>query len=77
MGPMDQRPRVVRDIAKTCVVLHNMMTHQGGEDRAPTPRKDGVALKMTRQCGCPMRTAGILRGRENINKNYLKTMLFM
>ena len=38
LGTMEQRPRVVRDIVLTCVVLHNMMrTHQDGADRAATP----------------------------------------
>ena len=44
VGTMDQRPRVVRDIVFTCVVLHNMLgTHQGGADRALTPGNDVVA----------------------------------
>ena len=35
---MEQRPKVVRDIVLTCVVLHNMLrSHQGGADRPPTP----------------------------------------
>ena len=32
---MEQRPKVVRDIVLTCVVLHKM--HQVGADRPPTP----------------------------------------
>ena len=40
---MDQRPKVVRDIVLTCVVLHNMLrSHQGGADRPPTPADDIV-----------------------------------
>ena len=35
---MEQRPKVVREIVLTCVVLHNMLrSHQGGADRQPTP----------------------------------------
>ena len=38
---MEQRPKVVRDIVLTCVVLHNMLRrHQGGADRPPTPADD-------------------------------------
>ena len=41
---MEQRPKVVRDIVLTCVVLHNMLrSHQGGGDRPPTPADDIVA----------------------------------
>ena len=46
LGTMEQRPKVVRDIVFTCVVLHNMLrTHQGGADRAPTPANDVVELQ--------------------------------
>ena len=35
---MEPRPKVVRDIVLTCVVLHKMLrSHQGGADRPPTP----------------------------------------
>ena len=38
---MEQRPKVVRDIMFTCVILHNMLrSHQGGADRSPTPADD-------------------------------------
>ena len=38
---MEQRPKVVRDIVLTCVVLHNMLrSHQVGADRPPTPTDD-------------------------------------
>ena len=41
---MEQRPKVVRDIVLTCVLLHNMLSsHQGGGDRPPTPADDIVA----------------------------------
>ena len=46
LGTIEQRPRVVRDIVFTCVVLHNMLrTHQGGSDRIPTPANDVAALQ--------------------------------
>ena len=35
---MEQRPKAVRGIVLTCVVLHNMLrSHQGAADRPPTP----------------------------------------
>ena len=38
---MEQRPKVVRDIVLTCVVLHNMpRSHHVGADRPPTPADD-------------------------------------
>ena len=38
---MEQRPKDVRDIVSTCVVLHNMLrSHQGGADRSLTPAND-------------------------------------
>ena len=38
---MEQRPKVVRDIVLTCVVLHNMLrSHQGAADRPPTSADD-------------------------------------
>ena len=46
LGTMEQRPRVVRDIVFTCVVLHNMLrTHQGGADRALTQAIDVAAIQ--------------------------------
>ena len=38
---MEQRPKVVRDLVLTCVVLHSMLrSHQGGADRRTTPADD-------------------------------------
>ena len=38
---MEQRPKVVRDIVLTCVVLHNMLrNHQGAADKPSTPADD-------------------------------------
>ena len=46
LGTMEQRLKVVRDIALTCMVLHNMLrTHQGGPDRAPSPADENAALQ--------------------------------
>ena len=43
---MEQRPKVVRDIVLTCVVLHNMLkSHQVGAERRPTPADDIQALQ--------------------------------
>ena len=41
---MEPRPKVVRDMVLTCVVLHNMLrSHQGGPDRPPTPADNILA----------------------------------
>ena len=46
LGTIEQRPKVVRDIVFTCVLLHNMLrTHQDRVDRAPTPANDIVTLR--------------------------------
>ena len=46
LGTMEQRPRIVRDIVCTCVVLHNMLrTHQGRADRVSTTANDVAALQ--------------------------------
>ena len=38
---MEQRPKVVRDIVLTCMVLYNMLrSHQWGTDRPPNPTDD-------------------------------------
>ena len=38
---MEQRPKVVRDIVLTCVVLHNKLrSDHGAADRSPTPADD-------------------------------------
>ena len=38
---MEQRPKIVRDIVLTCVVLHNMLrSHHGAAGRPPTPADD-------------------------------------
>ena len=46
LGTMEQRPKVVRYIVLTCVVLHNMLRmHQGGAESAPNPANDIAALE--------------------------------
>ena len=41
---IEQRPKVVRDIVLTCVLLHSMLrSHQRGSDRPPTPADNIVA----------------------------------
>ena len=41
LNTMEQRPKVLRDIVLTCVVLHNMLrSHQWAADRPPTPAED-------------------------------------
>ena len=61
LGTMKQRPRAVRDIVFTCVVLHNnLRTHQGRADRAPTPGNDVAAQLNEQEVYVIMRTTGIL-----------------
>ena len=44
-GHHGAKTKIVRHIVFTFVVLRNMLgTQQGGEDRAPTPANDVVAL---------------------------------
>ena len=46
LATMEQRPRVVRYIVYTWLVLHNMLrTHQGRKNRVPTPGNDVAALR--------------------------------
>ena len=46
LGTMEQRPKVVRHIILTCVVLHNMLrTHQGRAVKEPTPANDIAVLQ--------------------------------
>ena len=46
LGTIEQRPKAVRDIVLTCVVLHNMLrTNQGEADKAPIPANDIAALQ--------------------------------
>ena len=46
LGTMQQRPKVVRDIVFTCVMLHNMLrSHQDGTGRALISANDVAALR--------------------------------
>ena len=68
---MEQRPKVVRDIVLTCVVLHNMLkSHQGGADRPPTPAYDIQPPQGNQGNRDIMRTLETHQGRLNINKTY-------
>ena len=43
---MEQRPKIVRDIVFTFLVLHNVLrTHQSRADREPTPPNGVAALR--------------------------------
>ena len=42
---MKQKPKVVRDIVLTCVVLHMLRTHHGEGTRAPALADDIAALQ--------------------------------
>ena len=45
LGIIEERPKVVRDIVLTCVVLHNMpRTHQGRLGEVPIPVEDIAAI---------------------------------
>ena len=60
LGIMEQRPKIVRDIDFTCVVLYNMLrTHQGKAARAPTHRMRLQLYQMHQQNMWLMKTAGI------------------
>ena len=61
LSTLGQRPRVVTDIAFTCVVFHNMpRTHQDRVNRVPTPANDVVDY---------FNHLGALAGQENRNGN--------
>ena len=66
---MEERPKVVRDIVLTCVVLQNMMrSHQVGADRPPTP-VDDIQPPQADQ-GDIIVTSETHRGRANVNETY-------
>ena len=71
---IEQRPKVVRDIVVTCVVLHNMLrSHRGKKTGHQLQQTTYNYHRMTRGSRDRMRTLKIHRGRPNINKTYWKT----
>ena len=71
---MKQRPKVVRDIVLTCVVLHNMLrSNQVGADRPPTPADD-IQVPQADQGNRDIIVTSVTHwGRANINETYWKT----
>ena len=62
---MEQRPKVVRDIVLTCVVLHNMLiSHQGGAERSPTPADDIQPPQNDQGSKDRMKTSEIIEGGQ-------------
>ena len=76
---MEQRPKVVRDIVLTCVVLHNMLrSHQQGAERPPTladdiqpPRNDQGEQGLHENVGNPSREA---KPQRNLLKDYFNNL---
>ena len=64
---MEQRPKVLRDIVLTCVVLH-VKKPSGAADRPPTPVDNIVAPKADQGNMDNMKTSETHRGRPNINE---------
>ena len=65
------RPKLVRDIVLTCVVLHNMLrSHQGERTGHPPQQMTYNHHRLTRRSKDRMRTLEIHRGRPNINEIY-------
>ena len=68
---MEQRPKVVRDIVLTCVVLHNMLrSHRGEQTDHPLQLTTYNHHRGTRGNRDIVRTSETHRGRPNINKTY-------
>ena len=68
---MQQRPKVVRDIVLTCVVLHNMLrSHRGEQTDPPLQLMTYNHNKGTRGNRDIKRTSETHRGKPNINKTY-------
>ena len=65
---MEQRPKVVREIVLTCLVLHNILRrHHGEADRPPTPADD---IQPPQNDQGEKGQNEIHRGKPNINKTY-------
>ena len=73
---MEQRPKVVRDIVLTSVVLHNMLrSHQEGGERAPSPANNIVAPQADQgEQGQPENYRNPLREAKH-QQELLKTIL--
>ena len=68
---MEQRPKVVRDIVVTCVVLYNMLRgHQGGADRPPTLADDIQPPQADQGEQRHHENFRTHRGRPHINETY-------
>ena len=68
---MEQRPKVVRDIVLTCVVLHNMLrSHRGELTDHPLQPMTYNNHRGTRGNRDIMRTLETHQGRPNINETY-------
>ena len=74
---MEQRPKVVRDIVLTSLVLHNMLrSHQGGEQRDHQLQQMTYNHhRMTRGSRDKMKMSEIHRGGQNVKEIYSKTIL--
>ena len=68
---MEQRPKVVRDIVLTCVILHNMLRSHRGELTDHTLQLTTYSYhRQTRGNRGIIVTLESHRGRPNINKTY-------
>ena len=66
---MEQRPKVMRDIVLTCVVLYNMLrSHRGEQTDHPLQRTTYNHHRQTRGNRDNMRTFETHQGRPNINE---------
>ena len=62
LGTMEQRPRVVRDIVYTCVVLHNMMRSPQGEEERALQNNQAACVLQNNQAACASYTFAVPHG---------------